>query len=91
MKDTPAHVDRMYRNMLLARSGEERLRMGFSMYATARAFVLAAIREREPAASPARVREGLFVRFYGHEFGAEERERILRALGNRRRQGEDAT
>lgn len=92
MNDTPAHVDRLYRDMLLARSGEERMRMGFSMYTTARAFVLASLREREPAASPARVRQALFLRFYGPEFKAEEREKILRALGHvdggaRRRDG----
>ena len=41
MTDTPAGVEARYRRMLLARSGEDRLRMGFSMYSTARAFVVA--------------------------------------------------
>jgi hypothetical protein len=46
------------------------------MFATARALVVASVREKEPSASPARVREGLFLRFYGGDFAADERERI---------------
>jgi hypothetical protein len=80
MKDTPPAIEARYRAMLLARSGEERLRMGGSMYATARALVAASILEKEPTATPARLREALFLRFYGHEFDAAARERILARL-----------
>ncbi len=66
--------------MLLQRSGEERLKMGCSMHAAARALVRASVLEREPRASPAAVRRALFLRFYGHEFDAVARERILAAL-----------
>ncbi|MEK7836956.1 MAG: hypothetical protein AAB328_03120, partial [candidate division NC10 bacterium] len=37
MRDTTGEVDRVFRAMLLGRSSEERLRMGGSMYAAARA------------------------------------------------------
>jgi len=70
-----------YRALLLARSPEERLKMGCSMSATARALVRASVLARDPQASPAAVRRALFLRFYGHEFDEAERERILAWLG----------
>ena len=69
------------RQMLLARSGEERLKMGSSMNATARPLVRASVLARDAQASPVAVRRELFLRFYGHEFDAEARERILARLG----------
>jgi hypothetical protein len=66
--------------MLLERSGEERLKMAGSMYATARALVVASILEADPTASPAALRQALFLRFYGHEFDEPTRARILSRL-----------
>ncbi len=80
MNDTLPEVDRRYRAMLLARSGEERLKMGCAMRDTARAFVEAAIRERHPRASLTMIRKELFLRFYGHEFDAGTRAKILAAI-----------
>lgn len=80
MNDTSPEFERKYRELLLQRSGAERLKMGCSMFSTARALVVASILEKDPAASPARVREQVFLRFYGHEFGAETRERIAMRL-----------
>jgi len=80
VRDTSPEMEERYRTMLMARSGEARLKMGDSMYATARALVVASILERDPSASPAAVRQALFLRFYGHEFDAAARERILARL-----------
>lgn len=80
MKDTPAEMDARYRDMLMQQSGEERLKMGCAMRETARAFVEAFIREQDPQATPEAVRKGLFLRFYGHEFDADSREKILAAI-----------
>lgn len=80
MKDTAPEVERRYREMLLSRSGAERLKMGCSMHATARTLVLASIHENDPQASPVVVRRELFLRFYGSDFGPAERARILAAL-----------
>jgi hypothetical protein len=41
---------------------------------------LASIREQDPQAAPEAVRKGLFLRFYGHEFDVESREKILAAI-----------
>ena len=81
MIDTPADVERRYRAMLLRRSGEERLRMGCSMHAMARALVRASVLEQDPQVSPAALRQTFFLRFYGQDFDPEARDRILEWLG----------
>jgi hypothetical protein len=80
MNDTSPEMDARYRDMLMQRSGEERLKMGCAMRETARALVEASIREQDPQATLEAVRKGLFLRFYGHEFNAESREKILAAI-----------
>jgi hypothetical protein len=42
--------------------------------------VLASILAREPGASPARIREVLFLRFYGRDFDDATRQRIVARL-----------
>lgn len=81
MTDTSPAVERRYREMLLQRSGAERVKMGGSMLATARALVVASIRAREPSVSEAALRRALFLRLYGGDFSPEERERIAAWLG----------
>jgi squalene cyclase len=81
MTDTGPEVARRYRELLLARSGQERLRMGGSMHATARALVRASVLAGNPLASAADLRRALFLRFYGPEFDAESRDRIVTWLG----------
>jgi len=77
VRDTPPALDAKYQAMLLERSGEERLKMAGSMYAAARALVVASILDADPSASPAALRQALFLRFYGHEFDEPTRTRIL--------------
>lgn len=66
--------------MLLQRSGEERLKMGCSMHAMAQALVRASTLQKYPSASPATLRKVVFLHFYGEDFDATTRRRILRAL-----------
>jgi hypothetical protein len=80
MRDTTAEVERHYRQMLLKRSGAERLAMGCSMHAMARELIVASVLEKEPGASPVVLRRALFLRFYGREFDPETCERILARL-----------
>jgi hypothetical protein len=80
MSDTPPEIDERYRAMLMQRTGEERLIMGCAMRDTARALVEAYLRERDPEATDVTIRKGLFLRFYGHEFDAESRTKILAAI-----------
>ena len=85
MIDTFPDVERRYCEMLLTRSRETRLKMGCSMHATAQALVRASILARDPHASPATLRQALFMRFYGSEIDGVARERILARLST----GED--
>ena len=80
MNDTSADMEERYRALLMQRTGEERLKMGCAMRDTARAFVKASLREKDPEATVAAIRQGLFLRFYGHEFDALTRAKILTAI-----------
>jgi hypothetical protein len=80
MNDTTPKIEQRFLAMLLQRSGEERLKMGCSMHATAQALVKASVLQKDPQASPATLRRALFLRFYGHEFAAGTREKILLAV-----------
>ncbi|MGH7321087.1 MAG: hypothetical protein ACRELA_15860 [Candidatus Rokuibacteriota bacterium] len=66
----PLEIERRYREMLLQRSGAERLKMGGSMHATARSLVRTSVLATNPQASPAEVSQALFLRFHGHELDA---------------------
>lgn len=76
MTDTPPEVERLYRQMLMARSDAERLRMGFEMLQFARALATAGLPEEHPVA----VREQLFLRFYATDFSPQERARVQAAI-----------
>jgi len=80
MRDTSPEVEQKFRDLLLQRSGEERLKMGCSMHATAQALVRASILEKDPHASPATLRQAFFLRFYGHDFDPATTEKILLAM-----------
>ncbi len=64
MGDTSPEVEQKFREILLARSGAERMLMGASMYDTARAFVLASLPDD---LSPDELKRRIFRRFYGSE------------------------
>jgi hypothetical protein len=90
MNDTSPELERRYRAMLLQRSSEARLLMGDSMYAAARALVRASILAATPNASPAQLRQEIFLRFYGHEFDVQTLDKILVSLGGVPRSQQDA-
>ena len=69
-------MERKFRAMVMKRSGEERLKMGCSMHAASQVLVKASISEKDPVA----LKQAMFLRFYGDEFGPRERKKILRAL-----------
>jgi hypothetical protein len=83
MIDTPPDVARLYHEMLMARSGAERLRMGCDLFMAARRLALAGLRAESPGDLPAR----LFLRFYGRDFDSHQRAAIvdrIRARGDER-------
>ena len=80
MKDTPAKIETKFRKMLLECSGVERIKIGCSMHAAAQALVRASLLKKHVSTSPATLRKSLFLRFYGQDFTASRRKRILLAL-----------
>lgn len=84
-------MEERYRALLMQRTGEERLKMGCAMRDTARAFVEASLREKNPEATVAAIRQGLFLRLYGQEFDALTRAKILAAIEQAASQGNNGT
>jgi len=80
MTDTPESVRRMHREMLMRRSGEERLRMGSSMFETAMGLVRASLGDREGNADSGEFRARLFLRVYGRDFDEQTALRIAEYL-----------
>lgn len=80
MNDTPPEMSERYRGMLMQLPGEERLKIGCSMFDSAKALMRAGILEQNPQASSAEIRRALFVQLYGHEFDAESRAKVLAAI-----------
>ena len=74
MKDTSEKMERIYNDMIMKKSPEERVKMCFSMLYTARRIVLSTITDKK------NWRKELFLRFYGDEFSPTQKKRILHAL-----------
>lgn len=72
-RDTTPDMAERYRRLLMARPGEDRLRMGCDMLDAAIEMFFATL----PPEMPERERRAqLFLRFYGREFSPDARERI---------------
>ena len=68
MTDTPAEIERLVRDKIMARSAEERFVMGAQMFESAREMVRASLPR---GLSEAERRRRLFKRFYGEELNRE--------------------
>jgi len=77
MKDTSPEMESRFFEMMMKKSGQERLKMGFSMFAMARRQIMASVKMNKPDADIKQIRKELFLRFYGGEFSKKEQERIL--------------
>jgi hypothetical protein len=62
---------------MMERSPEERLKMGASMFNTAKKIVLLGIKQKWPNASEDVVRCQLFLRFYANDFNETQRNKIV--------------
>jgi len=63
MNDTPPEIEKKIHEMMMARSGAERLIMGSSMFDAARSIVLASLPKDLPDEE---LKRRLFERIYGH-------------------------
>jgi hypothetical protein len=66
--DTPPEIERMVRDKIMARSGEERFVMGSQMFDSAREMIRASL---PPGLSETEQRRELFKRIYGREINLE--------------------
>ena len=83
MNDTHPEVGVRFRNLMKAKSNEERLLMGCSMYDTAKQIVQSAIYSQRPEITPEEMRKEIFLRFYGLEFSQAEKEKVFLMFASR--------
>ena len=64
----------------MRKSGQERLKMGFSIFDMARGQVIASIQKKNPNVDIKNLKRELFLRFYGQDCSSEEQGKILHEL-----------
>ncbi|HYE71706.1 MAG TPA: hypothetical protein VEF04_00185 [Blastocatellia bacterium] len=67
MNDTSPEIEKLFREMIMARSGAERVQMGTEMFEAARKIILASF---PPGLSQDEIRRRLFERIYAEELRA---------------------
>ncbi len=77
MNDTPEHIKKRFREMIMNRSNEERFMMGISMYDMAREITISSF---PPKLSGKEFRELLFLRMYGNDFDEITKKNIIEHL-----------
>lgn len=82
MDDTQATIEQRYKEMLLSLSPLERLKMASRMYDSGRKLVISGILKGRPHLDTSRLRAQLFLRMYGNDFAAADRERIIKKIPN---------
>ena len=82
MDDPQAKIEQRYRQMLLSKSSVERLKMASRMFDSGRKLVISGILKGRPHLDTSRLRAQLFLRMYGNDFTATEREGIIKKIPN---------
>jgi len=80
MTDTPPHIEKLQREMLMRRSGAERLAMGCRMFAAARRLMRASLGDADGVDDSPDMRVKLFLRTYGRDFEPQARDRSVARL-----------
>ena len=80
MNDTSPEMEKRYHDMLMRRTGLERLKMGSSMYDAARAVVRSSILNESPGLAEGELKEKIFLRFYGLDFSETQKRKIIAGL-----------
>lgn len=70
----------LYRELLMRRSGEDRVLMAGRMFDSARTLALAGLEAQGLTATAAEARAALFLRFYGRDFDDKTRNRIAEKI-----------
>ena len=80
MNDTSPEMEKRYHAMLMRRSGQERLKMGCSMYDAAKQIVKSSILNESPGLTESELKEKIFLRFYGLDLSESQKQRIIAGL-----------
>ena len=80
MFDTHPDVAIRFRDLMMSKSGQQRLLMGCSMYDTAKKIVRSSIYNSRPEITDEEMKKEIFLRFYGKEFSLADKEKFLSAL-----------
>lgn len=80
MLDTSPEIEARVHQLMREKSGTERLMMGCSMFDMSKRIVEDSIKHNNPNIGEEELRVQLFLRFYKHDFNAQEREQIIEHL-----------
>ena len=80
MHDTHITMERKIKELLAQKSSEEKLEMGCSMFMFAKTIVRASIEKDSPIHAN-KLRQQLFLRFYGNDFDKVQKKKIIEHLG----------
>ena len=83
MNDTHPEMAAQFRNLMKAKTNEQRLLMGCSMFDTAKQIVQSAIYDQRSAITPEEMKREIFLRFYGLEFTHADKEKICLMFASR--------
>ena len=83
MNDTHPEIAIRFRNLMMSKTGQERLLMGCSMYDAAKEIVRSSIHNNHPGITEEGMRKEIFLRFYGREFSRVEREKMMFLLDSK--------
>ena len=83
-EDVTSHyaADDFFNELFRNKTGEERVRMGFSMFEFAAKFAIASIKEKNKNRylSPCQLKKELFLRLYGNDFSDDQKAEILKSI-----------
>jgi len=82
MNDTNPDIAVRFRQLMMSKTGQQRLRMGCSMYDAAKQIVRSAIYNSRPGITDVDIKREIFLRFYGPEFSQADREKYLSVLAS---------
>jgi hypothetical protein len=82
MDDTPTKRKQRYNEILLSKSPLERLRMASRMYDSVKKLAISGILKERQHLDTSRLRGELFLRIYGNDFSATDREQIIKNIPN---------
>lgn len=83
MNDTHPLIAKRFKEMMAAKTPEERFLMGCSMFDTAKELAKGGILHEKPYLSPIELRREIFLRFYADDFDKPTLQKILARLDSR--------